>query len=94
MRALDPRLLRQVAPARRYVVLTGVLGVLTGALVIAQALLLATVVAAVFDGADVQSQRDRIIALGLVVVARAALVWVQERYGEHWVPALRLLIDA
>jgi ATP-binding cassette subfamily C protein CydD len=81
VRALDPRLLRQVAPARRYVVLTGVLGVLTGALVVTQALLLASVVAAVFDGAAPASQRGRLVALCLVVAGRAVLVWVQERYS-------------
>ncbi|GAA4361828.1 thiol reductant ABC exporter subunit CydD [Angustibacter luteus] len=83
MPALDPRLLRQVAPARRYVALTAAVGVTTGALVVAQALLLADVVAAVFYGADVGAKRAQVGALAVVVLLRAVLAWVQERYGER-----------
>ena len=45
MRPLDPRLLRRARSARRYVLLTAGLGGLTAALVVAQALLLAAVLA-------------------------------------------------
>lgn len=83
MRPLDPRLLREVAPARRWVVLTASVGTAVGALVVAQAWLLADVIAAVFAGADVTTERTQLVALGGVVVARAALAWVQQRYGER-----------
>jgi ATP-binding cassette subfamily C protein CydD len=44
-RPLDPRLLRHARAARRHVVLTAALGALTAGLVVAQALLLAEVIA-------------------------------------------------
>ncbi|WP_426563767.1 thiol reductant ABC exporter subunit CydD [Angustibacter sp. McL0619] len=83
MRSLDPRLLREITPARRYVLATGALGVLTGVLVLAQAVLLALVVSAVVDGADVASQRRRLTALSVVVLGRVVVSWTQERYGER-----------
>ena len=83
MRPLDPRLLREVRPARRYVALTAGVGVVVGALVVVQAILLADVIAAVFDGADVAAKGRQLLALVAVVVARAALAWVQERYGDR-----------
>lgn len=83
MRPLDPRLLREVRPARRYVVLTTGVGCAVGGLVVVQAVLLADVIAAVFSGADVASKGRQLLALVAVVVARAVLAWVQERYGER-----------
>ena len=56
MRPLDPRLLRYAHSARGYVALTAALGVLTAALVVAQALLLAHALGrAVHDGADLDA---------------------------------------
>ena len=83
MRPLDPRLLREVRPARRYVVLTTGVGCAVGGLVVVQAVLLADVIAAVFSGVDVASKGRQLLALVAVVVARAVLAWVQERYGER-----------
>ncbi len=83
MRPLDPRLLREVRPARRYVALTAGVGCVVGALVVVQAILLADVIAAVFHGADVAAKGRQLLALVAVVVARAALAWVQERYGDR-----------
>ena len=83
MRPLDPRLLREVRPARRYVALTAGVGCVVGALVVVQAILLADVIAAVFHGADVATKGRQLLALVAVVVARAALAWVQERYGDR-----------
>lgn len=83
MRPLDPRLLRYAAAARSYVLLTGAVGVGTTALVVVQAWLLAWVVSDVVAGGSVAGQRQRLLALLVTVLARAALVWVQERYGER-----------
>ncbi|TGJ94870.1 thiol reductant ABC exporter subunit CydD, partial [Actinotalea fermentans ATCC 43279 = JCM 9966 = DSM 3133] len=50
MKPLDPRLLRQARAARGYVVLTAVLGLVTAGLVVAQALLVASVLAPAIQG--------------------------------------------
>ena len=52
MRPLDPRLLRQARAARGYVALTAGLGVVTAALVVAQALLLAHALGAAVSAAE------------------------------------------
>ena len=83
MRPLDPRLLRDVRPARRYVGLTGAVGVATGVLVVAQAFLLAEVIASVVDGGDLRGLRRQVALLAAAVAGRALLAWVQERYGER-----------
>ena len=83
MRALDPRLLREVRPARRYVALTAGIGVCAGALVVAQALLLADVIADVVAGGQPGSASGPLGLLAAVVVGRAVLAWVQERYGDR-----------
>ena len=83
MRQLDPRLLREVRPARRYVALTAALGVCAGALVVAQALLLAQVIAVVVAGAPIGSASWQVGLLAGVVAGRAALAWVQTRYGDR-----------
>lgn len=49
MRPLDPRLVARIGPARRYVVVTAVLGVCTAVLVLLQALLIARVLAPVLS---------------------------------------------
>jgi ATP-binding cassette, subfamily C, bacterial CydD len=69
MRPLDPRLLRHARATGQYVGLCVALGAASAGLVIAQATLLADGIA---DGAPV------LVALGGVVAARAALVWLQE----------------
>lgn len=83
MRPLDPRLVREVRPARRYVLLTGATGSALGALVVVQAYLLADVIATVFSGGDVATRRPQVAALIGCVAARVGLSWVQERYGER-----------
>ncbi len=72
-----------MGPARRYVTLTASVGVGLGALVVAQALLLADILAAVFGGTDVSRKSRELTLLVGVVVIRAALAWIQERYGER-----------
>ncbi|GIJ00499.1 ATP-binding cassette subfamily C protein CydD [Sediminihabitans luteus] len=84
MRPLDPRLLRHARAARGYVVLTAVLGLLVACLVIAQALLIARVLAPAIDGSltDWRSGAAGTLALLCGVVAlRALAAWAQERFA-------------
>lgn len=83
MRPLDPRLLRHVRPARRYVALTVGLGVAAAGLIVAQALLIAALLAPAIRGHGVSGPGTvrSFAALALVVVARAVVSWAQERYA-------------
>ncbi len=83
MPPLDPRLVREVRPARRYVLLTAATGSALGALVVVQAYLLADVIATVFAGGALTDRRGQVTALVGCVAVRALLAWVQERYGER-----------
>jgi ATP-binding cassette subfamily C protein CydD len=81
---LDPRLLRHARATRGYVVLTAALGVLTAALVVVQALLLARVVAgAVEDGDRLATLAAPLAGLVTVVVGRAVVAGAQERFGHR-----------
>ncbi|WP_069387889.1 thiol reductant ABC exporter subunit CydD [Cellulosimicrobium cellulans] len=82
MKPLDPRLLRQARAARGYVVLTAALGFLTAALVVAQAVLLAAVLAPAVQGtADLADVARPVVLLAAVVAARTAVSWAQERFA-------------
>lgn len=82
MKPLDPRLLRQARAARGYVVLTAVLGFVTAALVVAQALLLGAILApAILGTADLPDVAGRVGLLAAVVAARAGTAWTQERFA-------------
>lgn len=82
MKPLDPRLLRQARAARGYVALTAALGFLTAALVVAQAVLLAAVLAPAVQGtASLDDVARPLGLLAAVVVARAATSWAQERFA-------------
>jgi len=84
MRPLDPRLLRHARAARGYVVLTASLGVATTALVVAQAIVLADVITAVTtEQARVGDVRTRLLLLAALVLVRAGVAGVQERYGHR-----------
>ncbi|MBI9114448.1 thiol reductant ABC exporter subunit CydD [Sanguibacter suaedae] len=84
MKPLDPKLLRFARPARGYVVLVALLGATTATLVVAQALLLAACLAPVVSGgvglADIE---EPLRLLAIVVVLRAVVTTVQERYGHR-----------
>lgn len=81
---LDPRLLRYARSARRWIALTAVLGALTAALVIAQALLLARILApAVSAAAGVQDVQRPLVGLAAVLVARVTVSWLQERWAHR-----------
>ncbi|WP_454043427.1 thiol reductant ABC exporter subunit CydD [Cellulosimicrobium sp. Marseille-Q8652] len=82
MKPLDPRLLRQARAARGYVVLTAVLGFVTAALVVAQALLLGAILAPAIQGTAGPSDVAHLVALlAAVVAARAGTSWAQERFA-------------
>jgi thiol reductant ABC exporter CydD subunit len=83
MRALDPRLIRRTRPVRPLLVVDCALGVATVAVVLAQATLLATIVARAFDGAPLGSLRAELIALALAFAGRGALGWAMEVAGRR-----------
>ncbi len=84
MRPLDPRLLRHAAAARGYVYLTAVLGAVTAALLVAQALLLARVIAGVTIGGDGWGEvRTSIAWLAAALLGRAVTAWAQERFAHR-----------
>ncbi|WP_454051504.1 thiol reductant ABC exporter subunit CydD [Cellulomonas sp. Marseille-Q8402] len=84
MKPLDPRLLRYARAARGYLALTVLLGLVTAGLVIAQAVLLAQVLAAAaHDGATLPDLLPRVGWLAVVVAARAVATGVQERYAHR-----------
>jgi len=84
MRPLDPRLLRHAHAARGYVALTAALGIVTAALVVGQAVLLAHALGrAVHDGADLAAIAPLAGWLAVVVALRAATTYVQERFAHR-----------
>ncbi len=79
VRAVDPRLLRYGRATRLFLMLSVAIGVATAVLVIAQAWLLATVVAGGFALGKTASQLSTPLeALLAIVVGRALLVWSGE----------------
>jgi len=82
--ALDPRLFRLTRGGRRYLVLAVAVGGVTAALVIAQAWLLAVVVAGAFiHHQDLATLRAPVVALFAVIVGRAVLAWASERAAQR-----------
>jgi thiol reductant ABC exporter CydD subunit len=79
VKAVDTRLLRWGRPTRVYLVLSVALGTLRGLLLIAQAWLLATIIAGAFmSNKDLAELRRPIELLLAVVVMRAAASWASE----------------
>lgn len=92
MKPLDPKLLRYAAPARGYVLLTTAFGIITAALVIAQALLIAAALAPVIsDGATLPDVASHLWWLAAVVALRAVVNGLQERYAHR--AATRVVSD-
>jgi len=84
VRALDPRLLHHARAARGHVLLTALLGVLTAVLAVAQAVLLARVVAgAAQDGEGLRRLAVPLACLTAVVGLRTAVAWAQDRFGHR-----------
>jgi thiol reductant ABC exporter CydD subunit len=79
VKALDPRLVRYARATRIFLFASVALGTLQGVAIVAQAWLLADVVARAFlDGAGLGQLRPALTALLVVVCARAALAWASE----------------
>lgn len=79
VKPLDPRLLRYARSARVHILVTAVLGLLTAALVIAQALLISAAVSPVVLGTrQLPEVLPTIAALAAVVVVRAGVVALRE----------------
>jgi ATP-binding cassette, subfamily C, bacterial CydD len=71
--ALDARLLAQSRAARAHLIVVGVLGVLSAGLIVAQAALLAYLIdEAAMHGAGLAKLEPALVALGIVLAARAA----------------------
>lgn len=99
MRPLDPRLIRRIGPARRYLLVTAGLGFLTAVLILIGALLIARMLAPVlsptalptgglgwWDGLIPEQARTLTTGLTLllaVTAARTAVVWLQERLAHR-----------
>jgi ATP-binding cassette, subfamily C, bacterial CydD len=77
-RAVDPRLLRHAGAARGYLVVTVCIGLATTALVLVQAGLLARALAGAARGAGLASLPGTMVALLLVLTARAAAAYGSE----------------
>jgi len=84
VKPLDPRLLRHARQARVYIVAVCGLGLAAAALVILQAQLLATGIAAAFlHGATLAGLRGTVAALAVVVAGRVLLAWATEAASYH-----------
>lgn len=84
MRPLDPRLLRQARQARVYIAAVSGLGLLTAALIIVQAQLLATGIVGAFTRGDtIRALRPVLVALAAVVAGRVVVAWVTEAASYH-----------
>jgi thiol reductant ABC exporter CydD subunit len=79
MRALDPRLVKYARATQTFLYMSVALGVIAAILIVAQAWLLAEVVAGAFkDGRGLGELQAPLIALLCVVVARSAVAWGSE----------------
>jgi len=90
-RTFDSRLLRRARPARLLIGADVALGIAAAALILAQAALLAHVIARGFDGARPASLVGPIVALALVAVVRGSVAWGFEAAGRH--ASARVLSD-
>ena len=83
MRALDPRLLRRTESVRPLLAIDTALGLATIAPVIAQATLLAHIVARAFEGASLSDMRLDLVLLVVAFAARGLLGWGMEVAGRR-----------
>lgn len=99
MRPVDPRLIARIGPARRYVITTAVLGLLTAIVIGVQALVIARLLAPVLapspltqDGlgwigaivpTDARALETGLVWLAALVLVRVLLVGIQERLAHR-----------
>ena len=92
VKPLDPKLLSHAAPARRYVALVTLTGIISAALIIAQCFLISLAISPVIDGtADLSDALPLVGMLALVVLGRMFVTWVQESFGHR--AALETIAD-
>ncbi|MFC0628430.1 thiol reductant ABC exporter subunit CydD [Kribbella deserti] len=78
MKPLDPRLLRRARAARVFLLASVLIGVTTGGLIIAQAVLLARAITTVVVSGTTAGVERLAWLLAATILARAVLVWLQE----------------
>jgi ATP-binding cassette, subfamily C, bacterial CydD len=83
MRVLDQRLVRRARPVRRLLALDTVLGALSAALVLVQAVLIARIIASAFSGASLVDVSADLVLLGLAFAGRSVLTWGFEVAGRR-----------
>jgi ATP-binding cassette, subfamily C, bacterial CydD len=81
VRLIDPRLVRRAAAVRLMLAADAALGVIASLLVLAQAVLIATIAARSFDGATLHELTVPLVLFVAVVAARAATAWGFETVG-------------
>jgi ABC-type transport system involved in cytochrome bd biosynthesis fused ATPase/permease subunit len=90
LRSFDRRLLRTAGAARVALVAAVLLGILTAALAIAQAALLADAVSSAFlGGATVAALGGVLAALAVVLLARAVAGWATESIAQRCSAAVK-----
>jgi ATP-binding cassette subfamily C protein CydD len=83
VRLVDPRLLRRARAARVVLAADAALGILAALLVLAQAVLIATVAARAFGGASLDDVTPQLVLLVAVTAVRAAVAWAFEVLGRR-----------
>ncbi|MEV6103289.1 thiol reductant ABC exporter subunit CydD [Streptomyces sp. NPDC051940] len=90
MRPVDPRLLRYARATRVFLAASVALGLAGAVLVIAQAVLIATVVVRAFeDGDPLEALRTPLLLLALVACGRAAVAWLTELAAHRCAAAVK-----
>ena len=81
---VDPRLLHYTLGTRRFLVVTVALGGITAGLVVAQAWLIAsTISGVVLQHRGLSLVRTQVVLLLAVIIGRAMVGWLQERWGQN-----------
>jgi len=80
---LDQRLVRRARPVRRLLVLDAVLGASSAALVLLQAVLIASIVARAFSGASLSAVSFELVLLAFAFAGRGILSWGFEVTGRQ-----------
>jgi ATP-binding cassette subfamily C protein CydD len=83
VRTLDPRLLRRTRSARNLLAIDTAIGICAGLTVLAQAGLLARIVARAFEGVPLRSFRLELVALVLAFALRGVCAWAMEVTGRR-----------
>ena len=91
MTAIDPRLAKRTRPVRPLIALDAALGIATALAVLAQATLLAMIVAGAFDGRPLSALRAYLVLLAAAFAVRGGLAWGMEAAGRR--AAMRVLSE-